>query len=65
MPKDSSDLKDTRPLLAKKADDARWKQANAYLKSNDFTLAKKALIELADYPNPYKLKATKLLKEIN
>ena len=64
MPQDSSDLKDTRPLLKKKADDDKWKQANAYLKSKDIALAKKALQELADGANPYKKKATKLLQEI-
>ena len=65
MPRDSSDLKDTRPLLAKKTSvNAKWKEAKAYMMAKDFKLAKKMLTELADVPNRYREKAAKLLQEI-
>lgn len=65
MPKEPSDVKDTRPRLVKQSsDDAKWEQANAYLKSKDLDLAKKTLTELTDYQNSYTKKATKLLRDI-
>lgn len=66
-PRDSTDLKDTRPGMAakkKSPEQKKWELANDHVKSNDFDRAKKVLAELTSRPNPFKAKAGKLLKEI-
>ena len=67
-PRTSSDVKDTRPTIAKKnyvTDKEKWDLAKAHLKSKDLALARKVLTELTDHPNPFNQKASKALQEIN
>lgn len=67
-PRTSSDVKDTRPTIAKKKhalDKKKWDLAMAHLKSKNLDLAKKVLTELTDHPNPFNQKASKALQEVN
>lgn len=66
--RNSSDLKDTRPgKVVKKSssEQQKWELANTHFKSNNLDDAKKVLTELTKRPNPFNLRATKMLLEID
>jgi hypothetical protein len=66
-PRDSSDLKDTRPgkvVKKRSSEQQKWELANAHFNSNNFDDAKKVLTELTKRPNPFNLRATKMLLEL-
>jgi hypothetical protein len=67
-PRNSSDLKDPRPgkIVKKRSpEQQKWELANIHLKSNNLDEAKKVLITLTKRPNPFNLRATKLLLEMS
>jgi hypothetical protein len=68
MPRNSSDLKDTRPgkvVKKRSAELQKWELANTHLKSNNIDDARTVLTELTKRPNPFNLRATKMLVEID